>query len=485
MYDIAFIHDMLATEAYIFQRDQEQREALVQTIRTLRTEASDQTKKVERLQTRNDDLERQVSLSQAQERSAKLALRTAESSARVLREEISRLKTTVQQVRTACANDVRKRDVQIQRLKTHLTAQQRGNKTGPVGASITITPGSTGLGAVTSSRDDEGLGTSDPEYSLKQETNEFLTQLSQSLSDENDSLIGLIRSALSTLRELQGLPENAHLTGGNGPIPTDEDQSEEYMLHALPVSYETLASDVDTVLENLRSLLTNPNFVPIEEVELREQQIVRLRAGWEKMEQRCREAFSMIEGWRKRILRGGETVSLDELKMGLGLGLGLATINGETDMSTISEAEEEDDDDGEVYGATPGDEGTPEFDDIGALSEVEDSLAIPQDSPLVTQACQKDSKTEAKNALLDVKLPRNAPLHEVNGNPRSPKKVMFASNSSHLENLSDAEVLSSSTPDLKPSLLAKAVHKQSESRIPRQVCLNSPWLHFVQFCGFP
>jgi predicted nucleic acid-binding Zn-ribbon protein len=114
------------------KRDQEYRESIAETLRNLRSESTRQTVALEKLQTRNEDLARQMSLAQSQERSARAALRTAESSARSLREEMLRLKTTVQQVRTSCANDVRKRDVQIQRLKSHLTTQQRGNKTGLV-----------------------------------------------------------------------------------------------------------------------------------------------------------------------------------------------------------------------------------------------------------------------------------------------------------------------------------------------------------------
>lgn len=128
-----------------------------------------------------------------------------------------RLKATVQQVRTSCANDIRKRDVQIQRLKGHFTSQQRGNRTGIVGASITINPGVTGVGNMASGGRDEGPDVEDPEYNLKQETTEFLTQLSQSLSDENDNLIGLVRTTITTLKELQGMPE--------GPRQHDEDLS--------------------------------------------------------------------------------------------------------------------------------------------------------------------------------------------------------------------------------------------------------------------
>src|ERR1700712_5087707 len=175
----------------ILQREQEQRETLAQTIRNLGSEASQSNLALDRLQTRHDDISRQLSLSQSQERAARTAARTAESSARALREELIRLKATVLQIRTACANDVRKREVQIQRLKSHLTTQQRGNKVGLVGAATIISPGMSAMSnGANGMREDEGFGIDDPEYSLRHETTDFPTELSQGLSDENDNLIG-------------------------------------------------------------------------------------------------------------------------------------------------------------------------------------------------------------------------------------------------------------------------------------------------------
>jgi len=267
---------------------------------------------------------------------------------------MARLKTTVQQVRTSCANDVRKRDVQIQRLKGHLTAQQRGNKSGLVGASITITPGSgSSSAAADATQSDSGsLNLDDPGYRLRQETTEFLTSLSQELSDENDTLIGLVRSTLGTLRELQGLPQTLQRATSDLAESSGHDEgegrSDTEMLHALPTSYDALAADMDTVLETLRTLLTNPSFVPIDEVAIREQEIQRLRDGWEKMETKWREAITMMDGWRKRMVDGGDTVNLEELKLGLGLGIGLKTqesADNSMDLGDIEEGAEMEKDD--------------------------------------------------------------------------------------------------------------------------------------------
>jgi hypothetical protein len=452
------------------QRDQEYRESIADTLRTLRSESTRQTAALEKLQTRNEDLARQMSLAQSQERSARAALRTAESSARSLREEMLRLKTTVQQVRTSCANDVRKRDVQIQRLKGHLTTQQRGNKTGLVGASITINPGTMGVGGSTLQRD-EAPDVDDPEYTLKQETTEFLTQLSQSLSDENDNLIGLVRSTLMTLKELQGMPEHHAREDAEGlsAIGEEDESTRQGMFQALPTHYETLATDMDTVLDNLKNLLTNPNFVAVDEVELREEEIHRLRAGWEKMEARLREAFMLMDGWRKR-MTNGDTINLEELRMGLGLGMGLDTVSGQ-DVSMIDE------DDGDDGGQ---DEASSVFDE--ELDEAEEEQTTSQ-SPQQYQAPEPTSSDIFKLKL----QPKLTALRETNGNKspiRSPRKVAFSASIPNTPTQPEDENVDASGLDLvdankssAPTSASKvlrsgertAVSTPHEERTPRHV----------------
>ena len=254
-----------------------------------------------------------------------------------MREEMTRLKGTVAQIRGQCATDIRRRDGEIQRLKKHLEGRRgRDGNGGQVGV-VVVTPGmnKTQQG----SRDHEyRVNVGSPEYSLKQETTEFLTQLSQGLSDENDALIGLVRNTLATLRSLQGLPTPSASSSGAS-------EEMEYGAAAMmaPPSYEFLANSTDEVLEHLRGLLTSPNFVPLEEVEIREEEIIRLREGWEKMEARWREAVALMDGWRKRMVDTGDTINLDDLTKGLELDSGMAAPAGAEDEASLKEESEADD----------------------------------------------------------------------------------------------------------------------------------------------
>ncbi|KAJ8108431.1 hypothetical protein OPT61_g8177 [Boeremia exigua] len=421
---INLVHDLILKR----DRDQEYRESVAETVRNLRSEQSRQLISLEKLQTRNADLTRQLSLAQSQEHAARAALRTAESSARKLRAEMLRLKTTVDQVRTSCSNDVRKRDIQIQRLKSHLTSQQRGNKTGLVGASITINPGVAGLGGSTSTLRADEPDLEDPGYSLRQETTEFLTQLSQNLSDENDSLIALVRSTLVTLRELQGMPEMAAQEDADGlsGIGEEDEEARQGMMQALPTSFEALASDTDTVLDNLKNLLTNPNFVSVDEVESREEEIHRLRAGWEKMEARLRESFRLMDSWRKRMTKG-DMINLDEITRGLDYDTDMET-DGEDDISIIAEEDEEEYDEEEEasnHAEEAIEDGSSVFNGEDVEPE-EEEIPTPEAEPVVGQT--------AGDKLLGVKRHPEQALKETNGNGspnRSPRKVAFSTSISN------------------------------------------------------
>lgn len=214
---------------------------------------------------------------------------------------MGRLKVLVGQTRAQCANEVRKRERTIEGLKKHVADGGRARGTGKMVGVVSITV-TAGVGA-------EGVGgqasTDSPGYDLRMETNEFLTELARGLSEENENVGSLLRRTVETLRTLSGCEK--------------EQVQEDGMVVQMDSGYENLASEMEDVIDHLRNLLTNPSFVPLEEVEVREEEIIRLREGWEKMEARWKEAVMMMDGWRKRMARSGQTVNLEELKMGLRL----------------------------------------------------------------------------------------------------------------------------------------------------------------------
>ncbi|EED12655.1 conserved hypothetical protein [Talaromyces stipitatus ATCC 10500] len=320
-------------------REAEHRENLASTIRTLRAAESQQVDDIEKLKTKNAELKRSVALAEGQQRVIKQNLSSAETTVRQLKEQMQKLKTTIQQVRAQCANDVRKRDMELQKLKTHLSDRQRGKREGLGVTTININRTADIIHKLEPD-------VNNPGYSLKQETTEFLTQLCQSLSDENDTLINLSRTTIQTLRELQGLSDAPD--GNTSAFNMSQTVIQGGAVSTIPTNVMALSAEMDTVLDHLRTLLTNPSFVPLEEVEVRDEEILRLREGWEKMEVRWRQAISMMDGWHKRILDGGDSIDLDELRKGMSLDSGLGRSIADDPSPLYDEDNELRDDDQEV-----------------------------------------------------------------------------------------------------------------------------------------
>ncbi|OXV10318.1 hypothetical protein Egran_01921 [Elaphomyces granulatus] len=343
-------------------REAEHRENLAASIQTLRATESQQTLEIEKLRTKSSELTRSLALAEGQERAFKANLSSAESTTRVLKDQLQRMKSTIQQIRAQCANDIRKRDIDMQKLKSHLADRQRGRRDGLGVTTINIHPT---LDQTTKpTPPSPKVDINDPGYTLRQETTEFLTELCQNLSDENDTLINLARKTIQTLKDLQGIPTSEGSSGDTTDISMGTCRGSHGPVETLPASCDELSAEMDLVLDHLRTLLTNPSFVPLEEVEIRDEEIMRLREGWERMEGRWKEAVAMMEGWHKRISDGGDSVHTEELKTGMGLGLGVdkmrkghsSIIGEQTPESSVyeDEAEEASTSDGESQLSEPG-----------------------------------------------------------------------------------------------------------------------------------
>lgn len=427
---------------HLSQRESDTLASLSQTLQTLRSSSTQQTQTITRLENRNMHLDRQLALTGAQERSARTTQRSAETRNRALREEMVRLKGTVAQIRIQCATDVRRRDGEIQRLKRHLEGRRgRDGNGGQVGV-VVVTPGmSKGPHGKRNGETETDLES--PAYSLKQETTDFLTQLSQGLSDENDALIGLVRGTLATLRSLQGLSGSGQGFEMDGSL---EGIDATNTVMGGPPSYEALATSTDEVLEHLRGLLTNPSFVPLEEVEIREDEIQRLREGWEKMAARWKETVALMDGWKKRMVDTGDTINLDDLRMGLNLGSGIPTVQEAQEKSLLKQ----DDEDAELSGSGI-------FEDLHEDAEEPSIDELGPDLP--------------NDLGLDLRAKGRVLLGDINANARpgiSPRKVSFQTipeeNTSSLANDEDASLL-----DFSTDKAAAASPSKTKSRISIQV----------------
>ncbi|KIX93199.1 uncharacterized protein Z520_11053 [Fonsecaea multimorphosa CBS 102226] len=398
---INLVHDL------VLRRDQdaEQRENLAIHIRQARADEAQRVLDLQKLQAKNAELSRAAAAAEAQERALKTNVRKLETQAKELREQMLKMKSTLDQVRSKCLSDVRKRDAELDKLKGFLAGLQRGKKD------------SSGMKINTINWEPEvkgrelrnGQDVNSSEWSLEKETNEFLAALVNETSTENVSLRRIITDTMRIIRDITGLKDTGagaeneedqegrigtpdHYSEANRRSTPQQPQAEDL------TSCDELAEQMTAILGHCQSILKDPSFVPIEEVEIRDEEIIKLRAGWEKMANRWKEAVTMMDNWRRRMAENSEGLSKDDLSR-LEFGKSVALLpdgqpvfgTNEELSSILYEAskleEEEEPDHGEIFPES-------EQEDIGSR--------IPTQSDMVRKRPVKRHSTELD---LDLDIP--------------------------------------------------------------------------------
>ncbi|OTA05981.1 hypothetical protein A9Z42_0067120 [Trichoderma parareesei] len=295
---ISILNDLLIRR----DRDAEQRDSLSTAVRTLRAENLKHTSDIVRLTEKCADAQRRSDIAATSEASLKTQLKSAESAIKGLKDELARTKGLVAQLRASCATEIRRRDRQIETLKKQVgeAGRARGTRSSSGVLSITVTGD---VGNEERRSPGRGGNLEDSDYSLRSESNAFLANLAQNLSEENEALLRVMQQAKDHLREMSGWAG-------------EETQNPEVVK---PQGWEEIASELGAVMDHMRTILTNPSFVPIEEVMVREEEIDRLRKGFVKMESRWEDAVHLMDGWRKRMAKNGRPVGQDDIRMGLHL----------------------------------------------------------------------------------------------------------------------------------------------------------------------
>ncbi|KIX04543.1 uncharacterized protein Z518_05413 [Rhinocladiella mackenziei CBS 650.93] len=299
----------------VLRRDQdaEQRENLATNIRKARADEAQRVLDLQRLQDKNVELTRSAASAESHERTSKVALRKAEAQAKELKEQMLKMKSNLEQVRAKCLSDVRKRDVELDKLKAHLAGIQRGKKDAS-GMKINVINWEPEIKA-REKRNGQDANSSD--WSLEKETNDFLAAVLNETSTENVSLRRIITDTMEILCDLIGFEQETVDEEGENAMGTPGQYRKSRRRAAQTpedlTSCAALADRMRAILEHCQSILRDPSFVPIEEVQIRDEQIIQLRLGWEKMAARWKGAVTMMDNWRRQMAANGEGLSAKDL----------------------------------------------------------------------------------------------------------------------------------------------------------------------------
>ncbi|GAB0135396.1 hypothetical protein EsDP_00003736 [Epichloe bromicola] len=294
---ISILNDLILRR----DRDAEHRESLSTSMHAMRAENLKLIADLARTNDKYTEAQRKADLATRAESTLKTQLKSAEANARALKEDVARMRSLVAQSRSCCATEIRRRDRQIDTLKKQLgeAGRSRGTRANPALTTITVT------GDVGNERDNTTTISNSSHYDseLRGETNTTLANLARHLTEENDALLGVMQQTMAQLRDMSGWVADTKEDEEVRKRPTCED----------------MAAELDSILDHMRTILTNPSFVPIEEVVTREEEINRLKTGWVKMENRWKDAVHLMDGWRKRMASSGKPVCDEDLQMGMRL----------------------------------------------------------------------------------------------------------------------------------------------------------------------
>ncbi|KAG5945097.1 hypothetical protein E4U59_006381 [Claviceps monticola] len=426
---ISLLNDLILRR----DRDAEQRESLSMSMRSLRAENLKLTDDLARLHDKHTDARRKADLATAAESTLKTQLKSAEAHARVLKEDATRMKSLVAQTRSSCTMEIRRRDRQIDTLKKQLgeAGRSRGTRANPAITTITVT-GEVGShewnpttasfhGSNNTSEGSTGsTGSTDADPALRLMEDETVLGLARRLTEENDNMTELMQDTMQQLRDMSGWAA---------------DTSSDQHVRKQPL-LEDMVAELDAVMDHMRVILTNPSFVPIEEVVAREEEINRLKAGWVKMENRWKEAVHLMDGWRKRMAVSGKPVCDEELQMGIRLSpIRVQDMNKgsrpteDHGLSVVKEESEEENAHEFLWSPCPGNSDSRpgyaareelELDDRGNHTDSDDDVAHHQDdlpiepedecaAPHDKQPAQQDFSHDGEDESLEPSIPLAEP----------------------------------------------------------------------------
>jgi len=468
---INLVHDMVLRR----DREAEERENLATNFRIFRAQESQRVLEVQRLQSKNEELMRNMSTMEAQERTLRASARRAEAQVRELKEQMLKMKSTLDQVRAKCISDVRKRDVELEKLKAHLTGLQRGKRDASGMKVNTLNPQPAMLGA-REMRGGQDVNSAD--WSLEKETNDFLAALVNETSTENVALRNIVGDAMVELKQLTGLDQEpqqtVHEDGEDGiGIPGQyrkSRQKDQSTQQEVLVPCDRLAMEMDAVLDHCRTILRDPSFVSIEEVQIREAEIIKLREGWERMAGKWKEAVVMMDTWRRRMLDGGDSVNLEELS-DIGLTKSMAVLpNGEAVIGANEDLSAAifDNADGEYLGTGEDAGAWKGLFDKGSAEEAS-SRDIERESELEASPEPSLKRLAASPARRGLKLPRpTAALAETSRN--AGVQPTASSSNASLTDSADSGIGSlDSSVEANADQAVPERWSKPPSRIPRQV----------------
>lgn len=222
----------------------------------------------------------------------KSALATAQADARQLRDSLNKSTTAMAHIKTQVSHDLRKRDVQLGRLRDQLFEGGSARR-GRVVSGLSTSSASLGHRKVSSgqctdtiARDQEPPYDPNAELALRVEADALLGEQLQEVIAENDALSELLQATLASLDTLVSI----------------DSVSDETMFASVARSVIVLEAQLRVRLTAVKEILEMPGYVPVDEVQVRDDKIATLTERLVEVEAQWSAAQHVLRGLTASVL---------------------------------------------------------------------------------------------------------------------------------------------------------------------------------------
>jgi hypothetical protein len=269
--------------------DSKANEANAQLVKDFKRQREEESTRHERLQAKHAAMEKQVADLERESSNLRSSADGYHRAAEHQREQGVRLKSLIKQIRQQFANELRRRDVQIAKLKERLQDTSRRTRT--------LTGVSGTLSKSYNSYSTTALNPHDGESEASAAISSELSAMNNALVAENNALLVMlhqIRDSISSVTDENRTAIISERTASYNDQPRDVSE-----VLTRCQSTQELNEEVSDCISYITQALHSPNYVSVTELKDKENEIQRLKDQLLDANTNWQKALSTMEQWKK------------------------------------------------------------------------------------------------------------------------------------------------------------------------------------------
>ncbi|KAA8917210.1 hypothetical protein TRICI_000639 [Trichomonascus ciferrii] len=269
--------------------DSKANEANEQLLKDFKRQREEENTRYERLKTKCEGLEKQVVSVERENSNLKSSADSFRRAAEQQREQSIRLKSLIKQIRQQFANELRRRDVQIAKLKERLQDTSRRTKT--------LTGVSGKLSKSYNSYSTTALSPYDSESEASAAISSELSAMNNALIAENNALLVMLHQIRDSISSVTDENQSVIISERTASYNEEPRDASEVLIRCQ--STQELNEEVSDCIQYITQALHSPNYVSVTELKDKENEIQRLKDQLLDANTNWQKALSTMEQWKK------------------------------------------------------------------------------------------------------------------------------------------------------------------------------------------